>query len=174
MSKKGKKNIKNKKEIEKKNYFKLIVSFVLFVGAIILFLYIFDGKYTISFDSDGGSVFSSIREKKHKEIVLPVPEKKGYSFIGWKDANGGYVDSHYKVEGTTTLKADYRLKFIVTFVYNNGEENTTQEVVENQIAIAPKDPVKEDYEFDGWYYNGVKYNFDKVVSSNITLEAKWK
>lgn len=174
MSKKGKKNIKNKKEIEKKNYFKLIVSFVLFVGAIILFLYIFDGKYTISFDSDGGSVFSSIREKKHKEIVLPVPEKKGYSFIGWKDVNGGYVDSHYKVEGSTTLKADYRLKFIVTFVYNNGEENTTQEVVENQIAIAPKDPVKEDYEFDGWYYNGVKYNFDKVVSSNITLEAKWK
>lgn len=174
MSKKGKKNIKNKKEIEKKNYFKLIVSFVLFVGAIILFLYIFDGKYTISFDSDGGSVFSSIREKKHKEIVLPVPEKKGYSFIGWKDVNGGYVDSHYKVEGTTTLKADYRLKFIVTFVYNNGEENTTQEVVENQIAIAPKVPVKEDYEFDGWYYNGVKYNFDKVVSSNITLEAKWK
>lgn len=174
MSKKGKKNIKNKKEIEKKNYFKLIVSFVLFVGAIILFLYIFDGKYTISFDSDGGSVFSSIREKKHKEIVLPVPEKKGYSFIGWKDVNGGYVDSHYKVEGTTTLKADYRLKFIVTFVYNNGEENTTQEVVENQIAIAPKDPVKEDYEFDGWYYNGVKYNFDKVVSGNITLEAKWK
>lgn len=174
MSKKGKKNIKSKKKIEKKNYFKLIVSFVLFVGAIILFLYIFDGKYTISFDSDGGSVFSSIREKKHKEVVLPVPEKKGYSFIGWKDANGEYVDSHYKVEETTTLKADYRLKFIVTFVYNNGEENTTQEVVENQIAIAPKDPVKEDYEFDGWYYNGVKYNFDKVVSGNITLEAKWK
>ena len=174
MSKKGKKNIKNKKEIEKKNYFKLIVSFVLFVGAIILFLYIFDGKYTVSFDSDGGSVFSSIREKKHKEVVLPVPEKKGYSFIGWKDANGEYVDNHYKVEETTTLKADYRLKFIVTFVYNNGEENTTQDVLENQMAIAPQDPVKEDSEFDGWYYNGVKYNFDKVVSGNITLEAKWK
>ena len=106
--------------------------------------------------------------------LYAIPEKKGYSFIGWKDANGEYVEGHYKVEGTTTLKADYRLKFIVTFVYNNGEENTTQEVVENQMAIAPKEPIKNGYEFDGWYYNGIKYNFDKVVSSNITLEARWK
>ena len=42
------------------------------------------------------------------------------------------------------------------------------------MAIAPKEPIKNGYEFDGWYYNGIKYNFDKVVSSNITLEARWK
>lgn len=174
MRKKGKKNIKNKKKVEIKNYYKLVVSFILFVSAIILFIYIFDGKYTITFDSDGGSTFSSLRVKKNREITLPVPVKEGYSFIGWKDSTGEYVDSHYKVEYTTTLKADYRLKFIVTFVYNNGEENTTQEVLENQMVIAPKEPVKDGYKFDGWYYNGVKYTFDKVISGNITLEARWK
>ncbi len=177
MNKKGKKSVKskkvNKKKIDKKNYFKLIVSFILLMCAIILFINRFDGKYTISFDSGGGSIFSSIKVKKNKEIVLPKPEKDGYHFIGWKDENGEYVESNYKVEGTTKLTAEYRLEFTVTFVYNNGEENTTQAVVENQMAIAPKDPIKKGYKFDGWYYNGIKYNFDKVVSGDITLEAKW-
>ena len=59
MSKKGKKNIKSKK-INKKDYAKLIISFVLLVSVIYLFIYIFDGKYTISFDSDGGSNFSNL------------------------------------------------------------------------------------------------------------------
>lgn len=174
MDKKGKKSNKNKKEISKKNYFKLIVSFILFIGAIILFIYIFDGKYTITFDSDGGSTYSSLRVKNGEEVTLPIPEKDGYKFIGWKDESGEYVDAHYKVEYSTTLKADYRLKFVVTFVYNNGEENTTQDVVENQMVIAPSEPVKNGYSFDGWYYNGVKYNFDKAISGNITLEARWK
>ena len=52
MSKKGKKNI-NSKKINKIDYAKLIISFVLLVSVIYLFIYIFDGKYTISFDSDG-------------------------------------------------------------------------------------------------------------------------
>lgn len=176
MGKKRSKNIevnKVKKNFRRKDYYKLMASFILLVGTVSLFLYIFDGKYTVTFDSNGGSTFSSLRVKKYKEIVLPVPVKAGYSFIGWKDSVGEYVDSNYKVENTTTLKAEYRLKFIVTFVYNNGEENTTQEVLENQMAIAPKEPVKDGYTFDGWYYNDIKYNFDKIVSGNITLEAKW-
>ena len=176
MSKKGKKNIKIKKvnkKVNKKDYTKLIISFVLLVLVIYLFIYMFDGNYTVSFDSDGGSVFSNLTVKKHEEVVLPKPVKEGYHFIGWKDENGEYVGSNYKVNGSVKLKADYRLEFVVTFVYNNGEENTTATVLENQNVIAPSDPVKKGYKFAGWYNNGIKYNFDSIVSSNITLEAKW-
>lgn len=176
MSKKGNKNIKSKKvnkKVNKKDYTKLIISFVLLVLVIYLFIYMFDGNYTVSFDSDGGSVFSNLTVKKHEEVVLPKPVKEGYHFIGWKDENGEYVGSNYKVNGSVKLKADYRLEFVVTFVYNNGEENTTATVLENQNVIAPSDPVRKGYKFAGWYNNGIKYDFDSIVSSNITLEAKW-
>ena len=73
VSKKRKKNIKSKK-INKKDYAKLIISFVLLVLAIYLFIYIFNGKYTISFDSDGGSNFSNLIVKKIQNISIEIPE----------------------------------------------------------------------------------------------------
>ena len=48
-----------------------------------------EGKYTIYFDSNGGSEVSSIKTNGNENIILPDdPEKEGYQFDGWyKDNN---------------------------------------------------------------------------------------
>ena len=44
---------------------------------------------------------------------------------------------------------------------------------------APRDPAKEGYVFEGWYYteedgNEVKWDFKTPVHGDIELKAKWK
>ncbi len=40
-------------------------------------------QYTINFDSDGGNTISSLTCDYGTSIMLPIPEKKGYQFVGW-------------------------------------------------------------------------------------------
>lgn len=157
----------------KKNFVVLIISFLLLVGSIYFLINNFDDKYTICFDSNGGSVYSDIEAKNGDIINLPKPVKEGYHFVGWKDENHQYVENEYTVLKDTKLKAYYVLEFKITFVYNNGEENTSSNVLLNQNVIEPTIPIKAGYKFDGWYYNDIKYNFDSLVSSNMVLEARW-
>ncbi len=37
----------------------------------------------------------------------------------------------------------------------------------------PELPIIEGYEFDWWYYRDAKWDFNNVVTENITLEARW-
>ena len=64
----------------------------------------------------------------------------------------------------------------VTFNPNNGENSFTEEVTHASSLPAPKDPTAPEYhwDFQGWYLNGEKWNFNKdIVSRSITLEARW-
>ena len=67
------------------------------------------------------------------------------------------------------------LQFIVTFDIEGVK--TTQPVDNGSRLTEPTAPTKEDYHFDGWYYdnNGssVKWNFDDTVTRAMTLTAKW-
>ncbi len=38
----------------------------------------------------------------------------------------------------------------------------------------PVSPTKDGFEFDGWYYEGSRWDFDNPVKSNMTLVAHWK
>ncbi|MCQ2564309.1 MAG: InlB B-repeat-containing protein [Clostridia bacterium] len=63
----------------------------------------------------------------------------------------------------------------VTFIYNNGTENSTIQVEEGKFAPKPTDPVKVGYTFDGWYYSGEKWSFFLIpVTQNVELTANWK
>ena len=65
--------------------------------------------------------------------------------------------------------------FTVSFVYNNGQSNSYQEVVSGSKVNKPSDPEKEGYRFLGWFLGDEKWSFDGyVVTGNITLEAKWE
>ena len=41
-------------------------------------------------------------------------------------------------------------------------------------AIEPVHPVKEGYQFLGWYLGDSVFDFSKTISKDITLEARWK
>ena len=67
-------------------------------------------------------------------------------------------------------------KITYTVSFETGTEQTieTQIVEENAQATKPADPVKEGYDFAGWYNGEVEYKFDSAVVGNITLTAKWE
>lgn len=44
---------------------------------------------------------------------------------------------------------------------------------EGYTVAKPADPTRENYRFAGWYLGGSEYNFDSVVSQDLTIEAKW-
>ena len=64
-------------------------------------------------------------------------------------------------------------KFNVTFM--DGETVFKEVTVKDGKKLTETEElVKEGYTFDGWYYNDVKWDFDKdVLSSDITLVAKF-
>ncbi len=63
--------------------------------------------------------------------------------------------------------------FTVKFDANNNTPIVTQEVKPGGILEVPTDPVKEGYDFDGWYLGDERYNFNLPVESDLTLIAKW-
>ena len=63
--------------------------------------------------------------------------------------------------------------FTVTFDSNGGSEVEKQEVKANEKVEEPTDPTKDGYTFKGWYLSGKKYDFDKKVTKDIKLKARW-
>ena len=63
--------------------------------------------------------------------------------------------------------------YTVTFNSNGGTYISTQTVQEHGKVSEPIPPTKEGYIFTGWYFNGVLYDFDEEVVSDIILEAGW-
>lgn len=59
----------------------------------------------------------------------------------------------------------------VTFE-NNGVIEIV-DVKENDTVVKPLNPTREGYTFEGWYYNGIKFDFTTAITKNIKLEARW-
>ena len=65
-------------------------------------------------------------------------------------------------------------KYTIKFETDGG--NTIEAEKTNGKITEPKAPEKEGYTFDGWYTDKEltkKFDFDKAVSGNVTLYAKW-
>ena len=66
--------------------------------------------------------------------------------------------------------------FVVNFEENTNESSVQNLAIESgKTCSKPEDPVKEGYEFLGWYNGETLWNFETdTVTSDITLSAKWK
>lgn len=60
-----------------------------------------------------------------------------------------------------------------TVTFMNGSSQYAMQVV-NDKASAPDTPVKSGYRFVGWYNGNAKWDFDTLVTENLTLTAKWE
>lgn len=62
----------------------------------------------------------------------------------------------------------------ITFDTNGGSQLNSQ-ILEKEGKLAkPNDPTKEGYIFDGWYVDDEEFDFDRVLTENVTLVARWK
>lgn len=67
--------------------------------------------------------------------------------------------------------------YTITFESNGGSEVETQVIEKGSLVIEPKAPIKDGYNFYGWYIDKdltKLYDFSQVVTSNMILYAKWE
>ena len=75
--------------------------------------------------------------------------------------------------GLYFVMGDKFSKYKVVFD-SNGGTNVVEQIIEKGGKVTkPVDPVKENSEFVEWRLDGAAYNFDTVVSRNMTLQASW-
>ena len=136
-------------------------------------------KYTVTFDSNGGSSVSSQTVVSGAKATKPsTPARNGYIFVNWT-LNGKTYDFNTPVTSNITLVAQWKkvetpvVKYTVTFNSNGGSAVSSQTVVSGAKATKPTNPTRKYYTFVNWTLNGKKYDFNTPVTSNITLVAKW-
>lgn len=136
-------------------------------------------KYTVSFDSAGGSKVNSQTVQQNNKVKKPLnPTKDGFIFVEWT-LNGKTYNFNNGVTGNITLKAVWKEKesvkeYTVTFDSAGGSKVDKQVIIENGTAVKPEDPTKDKYKFLGWYLDEQLYSFDTKVTKDITLKAKWE
>ena len=126
--------------------------------------------FTVSFIIDNQK--TDIKIQDGDKITKPTdPIKDGYTFIGWYSNNELY-EFENPVYSNLTLEAKFKvIQYNVTFITDNDESKII--VNHGNKITKPTDPVKDGYTFIGWYSNNELYDFDNLVYSNLTLEAKF-
>lgn len=140
-------------------------------------------KYTVTFDSNGGSVVSSVQVKKGDKVSKPSePTRDGYVFSGWYlndtlyDFDSAVLEDitlvakwSSKEDGSTTVKS-YTMKFD-----SNGGSTVSDILVENGVIKELPTPVKDGYKFVGWFNkNNEEVTVGSTITSDETVTAKWE
>ncbi len=140
----------------------------------------FNGREcTITFDSHGGSEVEAVSQYEKFYISTPeTPVREGYRFDGWYLTDSYLTEQKvkfpYQVDGDRTLHAKWVKRCTIKFDTKEGGTEIPDVVQDEGYTVArPADPTRENYRFAGWYLGGSEYNFDSVVSQDLTIEAKW-
>lgn len=138
-------------------------------------------KPIVSFNTNGhGTAPTRQTVELNGKAVKPAdPTAEGYVFRGWYTtaACTTEFDFNTPIAADTTLYAKWDEIYTVTFnVGGHGTAPTPQKVENGGKATKPENPTAKGWRFDGWYTDEkctAGYDFDKAVTANTTLYAKW-
>jgi len=139
--------------------------------------------YTVSFNTDGGSVVSNQSVAHGRKATIPEvePTKAGYTFGGWyKDiGHTETYDFNSNITGNTIIYAKWNAQtYTVGFSTDGGSTVSNQSVTYGEKASEPTPaPTKVGYTFGGWYKDAgytETYDFTNIITENTTIYAKWK
>ena len=124
-------------------------------------------KYTITFDTNGGSEIAPITQDYGTEITAPDnPTRKGYTFKGWDKE----IPETMPAENIT-VKAQWEInQYTITFDTNGGSEIAPITQDYGTEITAPDNPTRKGYTFKGWD----KEIPETMPAENITITARWK
>ena len=103
--------------------------------------------------------------------------REGYRFDGWYDESGHKFNKYTEVTKDLVLKDRWTKLWSVTFDLDGGSGSLKREVPDKEQLMRPYKPEKKGFKFVGWYTDAKKtkeYNFDNVVTKDMTLYAKWE
>ena len=107
--------------------------------------------------------------------------ENGYTVSGAQtvtnEADSATITAVYAATGSKSSGGSGRTKrYTVSFNTNGGNKITSQTVAKDNSVKEPTAPIKENFEFAGWYTDKeltTKYNFTEKVTKSFTLYAKW-
>ena len=129
-------------------------------------------KYTITYINEGSEYHKEELTYGSKHEKIEDPFKTGYTFTGWYTENEEKVEYPIIVTKDITLHSKYEInKYTVTF--NDEDRITTKEVNYNAKVEPVTNQGKTGYTFKYWSIEkgGEEYNFNTLVTENITLYA---
>jgi|GEM_PF-906994 len=138
-------------------------------------------KPIVSFNTNGhGTAPTRQTVELNGKATKPAdPTAEGYVFRGWYTtaACTTEFDFNTPIAADTTLYAKWDEIYTVTFnVGGHGTAPAPQKVENGSKATKPENPTAKGWRFDGWYTDEkctAGYDFDKAVTANTTLYAKW-
>ena len=124
-------------------------------------------KYTITFDTNGGSEIAPITQDYGTEITAPDnPTRKGYTFKGWDKE----IPETMPAENMT-VKAQWEInQYTIAFDTNGGSEIAPITQDYGTEITAPDNPTRKGYTFKGWD----KEIPETMPAENMTVKAQWE
>ena len=160
----------------------IIILTIIIVVLILVILYLLFGmkkSFTVTFNTDEGTLISSVKVLDGEVVVLPeAPSKEGYSFVGWTDTNNNIVTKGTKFTEDTVLTAkwiDNSLEAVsATFDTDGGSDIGSIIMEKNKKILLSVKPAKDGYVFMGWFNEtGNIISSDMFITSDIKLKAYW-
>ena len=124
-------------------------------------------KYTITFDTNGGSEIAPITQDYGTKITTPDnPTRKGYTFKGWDKE----IPKTMPAENIT-VKAQWEInQYTITFDTNGGSEIAPITQDYGTEITSPDNPTRKGYTFKGWDKEIPK----TMPAENMTVKAQWE
>ena len=123
-------------------------------------------RYTITFDTAGGSEVAPITQDYGTTITAPAnPTKTGYTFAGWDKTIPSTMPA-----GNMTITARWQVnQYTITFKPENGGQDIVIKQDYGTAITAPANPTKTGYTFAGW---------DREIpttmpAGDMTITARW-
>ena len=132
-------------------------------------------KYTVTYINEESEYHKEELTYGSKHEKIEDPFKTGYTFTGWYNENEEKVEYPITVTKDITLHSKYEInKYTVTF--NDEDRITTKEVNYNAKVEPVTNQGKPGYTFKYWSIEkgGEEYNFNTLVTENITLYAVYE
>ena len=147
----------------------------------------------IIYETNGGSAVADSTFAPGETVVPPVPTKTGYAFAGWykdKDCTVPVEEADWTMSDNTGFIAyagwtaeEHMFTFDVGKTTTKYDTKEVRPVVGYADEIIPADqypvaPLKFGYIFDGWSYQGKRFDFvegkTKYPTQDMVLEALWR
>lgn len=130
-------------------------------------------RYTVTFDSNGGSAVNNMTVDWNTAVTLPTTTRDKHAFKGWFLPNGTKY-TNQPIKENTTLTAQWeRNVFNVTFDTDGGSAVNNTEVNLNAVVTLPT-TTRTGYTLKGWFLpNGTQYT-NQPVTTDISLTAQWE